>query len=726
MRHHRFRLSLPAAAALALAAAAAGQEQQAPRPKVQPLLRLEAPGPTTLVAALAAGPGESLYAAGFDKVVRVWEFDANAGRFAPRPDRALRTPIGPGLDGALNAVAVSPDGRWAAAAGNSPNRYAAGFRDPGITLPRADAMTDEMLLDQGAVYLFDLRKGSLRVLRGHKGPVMALAFAAGRPGGAPVLVSAAKEEDPKTGDPVGAVRAWDAAAGASLGAYRLPRVNPDVRPALAAGPTGAGPHDLAVFVAWDNGELWRWDLAAGPPRVVSDDQRYNNALAVSPDGAWLLGGTFDARREAQKGQVWSRALRGAGGVRHRAEFPPLALPGGRTSFFVPRGLAPFASRPGGPADRLAVLLRAATTRPGSDAFDESYHLAVLAWDAAAGRPGPELARVQLWDGPGRVPSVAAVAGGRFLAVAGGPGHAVAVFGAAALERGADGPLQRLQSGGRTFRSAAFASRGDAWGLVLDGSLLFDFSGPELRKAADDWKDASPDPRGWQVEETPGGTSLTVRSPAGKRVIDFAPSKWTAHALVPPGEGRPRALLAVGLLSEADQPELRLYDLSTGRQVRRCTGHTARITSLAARADGRLLASTSEDQTVRLWSLADLDRAAVRLGQLDGVGVREEGDRLVVSRVEPDGPAAGKLTRGEPVEGIVIGGELRPYRKAYDFYLAVSRTPPGRDLTLRLGGAKARDVALPVAQGVDERKPLLSLFIFGDDPRPEWVGWSPHG
>src|SRR5262245_29326173 len=46
----------------------------------EPVLRLEAGGPTGFVTALTFSPdGKTLYAAGFDKVVRVWNLNAQTG-----------------------------------------------------------------------------------------------------------------------------------------------------------------------------------------------------------------------------------------------------------------------------------------------------------------------------------------------------------------------------------------------------------------------------------------------------------------------------------------------------------------------------------------------------------------------------------------------------------------------------------------------------------------------
>src|SRR5262245_36285743 len=84
----------------------------------EPVLRLDAGGPAAYTPALAFSPdGRTLYAGGFDKVVRVWTLDETAARFVAGKVAAYRVPIGPGLHGAVNTLAVSPDGRQLAVAG---------------------------------------------------------------------------------------------------------------------------------------------------------------------------------------------------------------------------------------------------------------------------------------------------------------------------------------------------------------------------------------------------------------------------------------------------------------------------------------------------------------------------------------------------------------------------------------------------------------------------------
>src|SRR5947209_19587750 len=79
-------------------------------------LRLEPGGPTGVLNAVAFGPnGDRLYAAGYDKVVRVWARTKDGG--FDLSNIAYRVPVGPGLEGTINALAASPDGDWLAVGG---------------------------------------------------------------------------------------------------------------------------------------------------------------------------------------------------------------------------------------------------------------------------------------------------------------------------------------------------------------------------------------------------------------------------------------------------------------------------------------------------------------------------------------------------------------------------------------------------------------------------------
>lgn len=372
----------------------------------EPLLRLEAGGPTSLVTALAFTPdGGTLYEAGWDKVVRVWTREAQAGTFALDARATYRMPIGPGLVGAINALALSPDGTWLAVAGNGVVRGGAGFRRAGLMVPPA-AKTDEMRRDQGTITVFNTRAGGrgVRLLRGHLGPVLALAFAPQRADGPPLLASAAREMDRG-----GAVRLWDVATGQYLGGLGdLP--DPATRPGLALLQAEGS---VRVAASWEDGSFRLWDAAPGPGRIrTEEDGRFNNALALLPGRDQVLTGSFDPKTGAGQLRVWEApagALPRPSG--RRVSFPPEDR---RLS--IPRAMTLVSSQPGGAPDLAAVVLVRAPARGEGPDVGSDYVLHLVDLDPRTF--GAVKARVPLWEGDAVLPTLAAAPGGRHLAVAG--------------------------------------------------------------------------------------------------------------------------------------------------------------------------------------------------------------------------------------------------------------------------------------------------------------------
>src|SRR5438045_9338150 len=153
---------------------AAAQDGPLPPPARTPVPRLGHDAPTAPPASAAFAPdGSALYVGGFDKIVRVYA--RRDGRFVEAAP--LRVPVGPGNAGAVNAVAVSPDGKWVAVAGRAPMREEAWFGQDGVVVETAH-LPGVMRRDVGVVYLFDPAnpKGGT-VLRGQEGEVRAMACA---------------------------------------------------------------------------------------------------------------------------------------------------------------------------------------------------------------------------------------------------------------------------------------------------------------------------------------------------------------------------------------------------------------------------------------------------------------------------------------------------------------------------------------------------------------------
>ncbi len=91
------------------------------------------------------------------------------------------------------------------------------------------------------------------------------------------------------------------------------------------------------------------------------------------------------------------------------------------------------------------------------------------------------------------------------------------------------------------------------------------------------------------------------------------------------------------------PTIRVWDLATGREGPRPGGHAAQVTGLAFSPDGRRLASSSGDRTVRIWDPVFGQGVLVlrgHAGPVWGAGVlaRRHADRL--GRRRPDRQALG--------------------------------------------------------------------------------------
>src|SRR5262249_53802318 len=200
------------------------------------------------------------------------------------------------FNGAINALAVSADGRWLAAGGWMRVRDATVFRGPGAIVP----YTDEMWEDQGVIYVFDLQNQGVQTLRGHRGNVMALAFAP--PAGEKrLLVSAAREWDAAAGKGAGAVWAWDLDKGQPLRKWNALAADPkEATPGLGVWRRGDRLEQVQVGLAWRDGQFRVWDVQTDRTWKVPDGQA-NNTVVPGPGAA--RGPTARFRAGPPRGRV---------------------------------------------------------------------------------------------------------------------------------------------------------------------------------------------------------------------------------------------------------------------------------------------------------------------------------------------------------------------------------------------------------------------------------------
>lgn len=205
----------------------------------KPILTLDTGGHTGRIWDVVFTPsGQELITVSYDKTIRIW--DVPSGKAV----RTLRPPIGPGNEGRLIGVALSPDGQTLATAGTG----VAG--------------------SENAVYVISLASGQItRVLRGHQAPVNTLAFS---PDGK-LLASAAND---RSG------RLWELASGACsrvLDGHEHDNVNCITfsRDGKHVGTAGA---DQTARL---------WSVETGLPQQVLRHQGQVPWMAFAPDGTSL-------------------------------------------------------------------------------------------------------------------------------------------------------------------------------------------------------------------------------------------------------------------------------------------------------------------------------------------------------------------------------------------------------------------------------------------------------
>lgn len=721
------------------------QEAILPPGDQAPILRLDVEGPLSYVSGLAFSPdGSRLYASGWDKVVHAWRLDG--GKFVYSREDTVRIPVGGGLDGGINAIALSSDGKWLAVAGRGYARSISGVRDSGWVWPLV-SMSPETRLDQGLIYVVHTGTGSTKLFRGHEGPVLSLAFIR-RDDGSQALISAADEWDARGRVYQGKLRAWDVDSGQQLaiadkypvrdasasGGWKwtaFPR--PTWPPRLAGWTAGPNPRDLRVAVVWGDeleagrGAVRVWEVSTGRMAVGAGPAATRSLLAL-PGGSqrFLTGGHRDLG-------TWSVGNTADGGLAGLAEnrYQRGAL---LEPFQVAEAMA---LTPEGAAERLAAVV---TThpRPGEPSV---YRYALRMFDLKSWRDVSPV--IPLWSGPQRAPAIAAAAAGQYLAVAGGMDNVIRVFNTRQLQ----GPPQELQAAGVTIREAAFARKGDRLGLLLNerapsglgsirsrvlaGDRLFDIEARTITAEVSGWTPVAPDTTGWRLVPTQkdGRVDISLTDPQNRTTTlraedDEALQELTAHALCPPTDICPVPLLAVAAHVRGE-PRLVLYHAQTGEELRWLTGHSERIRSVAFSDDGKLLVSAAEDSTVCVWSLIDLaEKTLGRRGLFRGLTLHAGDGSLVVSASRDP-----QLRPGDRIEGIVSDGQVRRFEQAWEFYEYVNRRPPGERLTLQgTRSGNPLQVTLTVGQAIDERKPLFSLFVVpGRDGHTwDWIGWHPLG
>jgi WD40 repeat protein/uncharacterized caspase-like protein len=250
----------------------------------QPFLMLDTGGPQSSIRGVTfTSDGKYLVSAGWDKVVRVWDWRAG------KTVRTIRGQAGLGEQGRISAMALSPNGRWLAVAASTVGRirlydFATGElravpKEQRTSVSSLAFSSDSKLLISGegskdpSAIIWDVEAGQAPhpPLRGHTGAISWVGFT---PDGLRVLTASSDKT----------LRLWNVADGALIGQPMLVHGDGDVVAAIS-------PQDGTIASADASGEIRLWDGKTGA-QLRSDPFARQvgriGSLSFSPDGRLLL------------------------------------------------------------------------------------------------------------------------------------------------------------------------------------------------------------------------------------------------------------------------------------------------------------------------------------------------------------------------------------------------------------------------------------------------------
>jgi len=266
---------------LAVTLGARPVEQARAEPKDVPILQLDTGMHMALSAfGLSFTPdGKFIVSAGHDKVIRVWDWRAG------KTVRTIRGQSGLGDEGKIYAMALSPDGRWLAVGGWTPDNEIRlyDFKSgelrallkghSNVVNGLAFSPDSKKLISGGSAdytaIIWDVEHGALlHRLEGHRDFIFAVGFT---PDGARVV----------TGSFDTTLRLWSVTDGALL--KEMTGHGGKVR-SLAVSPKNG-----TIASGDDSGEIRRWDGRTGAlKRVLAHQDGAVGSLRFSPDGRLLL------------------------------------------------------------------------------------------------------------------------------------------------------------------------------------------------------------------------------------------------------------------------------------------------------------------------------------------------------------------------------------------------------------------------------------------------------
>lgn len=716
----------------------------------RPRLVINPKGPTSDIRAMLLSPdGGRLYVAGLDKVVQVYDVavdPANPGRDRLVAGTTLRWEVSRGTKGAINAMALSPDGRRLYVAGiatRAPYGRIVIF-DPAqrqivgalpLDVPSNDPKTMDLFAHGDPVTSLSISPDGQRLASASAdGEVRVWALDAPVPpnGQTPSLIVRGKQAN------VGAV----AAKGQEITAeHRVLWV--DNSRLVVTERVGAEKWVLGEYVVG----------AAGAQRSQAVSLEHLGgvtSLARSEDGFWA-----SAERDGRV-LLWT-ATRGLDQVplpaplalKGRATPTGLSFGGGLLSVCVnyhkltylegaqredsevqvirlrPFGLVQtlptsvfgrtFASVLSADGGRLLSHISDADTDDPQVEIQKRQAGAV----ARAQSIGDEVVSFRLKGADGALRNAAEVAGTATLV----RGRGLPVWHVAFPRKPGDYRIGFSQDGGDHVRQPDWAGR---------VRKEFDLAAGTLKQAANpvEWRQPVENGEAWDVKAE-GRFVQLFRGRVEVDRLEFPDvvSRFTGLpytvCLIPDATGKPVAI-AVGTSTVNG---IFVYQLPQG-QGRRATlvryyrDHFGKVNSLCASADGKYLVSGAADHTIKVWSLSGLlaPAGAFPLSRAWGCTFQIENGQLVVRNIDPAGIAAGRgFGEGDVVTKVYNAATRHDQLKepvAMLRLLSESAITTELILTTQAAGKPARELAV-----VPAWEPMITLYV---EATGEWAAFTPQG
>jgi len=109
---------------------------------------------------------------------------------------------------------------------------------------------------------------------------------------------------------------------------------------------------------------------------------------------------------------------------------------------------------------------------------------------------------------------------------------------------------------------------------------------------------------------------------------------------------------------------RLWDIATGKEIQRFEGHTERINGVAFTKDGRSAITVSDDATIRLWNVTDgkeIRRFANQAGAVSSVSISPDGRYILTGDGElPDGSDSSRRLYTARLWEVETGKEVKRF------------------------------------------------------------------